>query len=214
MAKKKTTAPAKGRMTAAKAAEATKAVPAKAADDTKPKLSLMKAAVAVLEESGEALNTKQMIELAKQKGLWTPGEGKTPEQTLYSAIAREIKAKGGAARFKMVSKGHFKLASRGGLPGRTFRPVPDAPHREGKVHSVKDGSRIQLLLEVHEHPCDVHDRPKVETRDPLLDVQRRPDEGQRRQEPKSELEERITAHARTAPSGNAPRSAADGGRDS
>ena len=112
MAKKKTTAPAKGRMTAAKAAEATKAVPAKAADDAKPKLSLMKAAVAVLEESGEALNTKQMIELAKQKGLWTPGEGKTPEQTLYSAIAREIKANGATARFKMVSKGHFKLASR------------------------------------------------------------------------------------------------------
>ena len=112
MAKKNTTAPAKGRMTAAKAAEATKAGAAKAADDTKPKLSLMKAAVAVLEESGEALNTKQMIELAKQKGLWTPGEGKTPEQTLYSAIAREIKAKGEAARFKMVSKGHFKLASR------------------------------------------------------------------------------------------------------
>ena len=107
MAKKNTTAPAKGRMTAAKAAEANKA-----ADDAKPKLSLMKAAVAVLEESGEALNTKQMIELAKQKGLWTPGEGKTPEQTLYSAIAREIKAKGETARFKMVSKGHFKLASR------------------------------------------------------------------------------------------------------
>ena len=105
MAKKNTTAPAKGRMTAAKAAEATKAVPAKAADDAKPKLSLMKAAVAVLEESGEALNTKQ-------RGLWTPGEGKTPEQTLYSAIAREIKAKGETARFKMVSKGHFKLASR------------------------------------------------------------------------------------------------------
>ena len=112
MAKKNTTAPAKGRMHAVKAAEATKAVPAKTADDAKPKLSLMKAAVAVLEESGEALNTKQMIELAKQKGLWTPGEGKTPEQTLYSAIAREIKAKGEAARFKMVSKGHFKLASR------------------------------------------------------------------------------------------------------
>ena len=112
MAKKNTTAPAKGRMNAVKAAEATKAGAAKAAGDAKPKFSLMKAAVAVLEESGEALNTKQMIELAKQKGLWTPGEGKTPEQTLYSAIAREIKAKGEAARFKMVSKGHFKLASR------------------------------------------------------------------------------------------------------
>ena len=108
--KKNTTAPAKGKKTTAKAAEATKAETAKAGEP-KPKLSLMKAAVAVLEESDEALNTKQMIELAKSKGLWTPGEGKTPEQTLYSAIAREIKAKGEAARFKMVSKGHFKLAS-------------------------------------------------------------------------------------------------------
>ena len=120
--KKNTNPPAKGKKNAApKAApakaEAPKTAPAKpatpkAADEAKPKLSLMKAAVAVLGESDEALNTKQMIELAKQKGLWTPGEGKTPEQTLYSAIAREIKAKGEAARFKMVSKGHFKLASR------------------------------------------------------------------------------------------------------
>ena len=115
--KKNTTAPAKGRKNAAAKAETPKAEPAKAAtakaaDESKPKLSLMKAAVAVLEESGEALNTKQMIEQAKQKGLWSPGEGKTPEQTLYSAIAREIKAKGEAARFKLVSKGHFKLASR------------------------------------------------------------------------------------------------------
>ena len=105
--KKNTTAPAKGKKNAAP-----KAAPAKTADEAKPKLSLMKAAVAVLGESDEALNTKQMIELAKSKGLWTPGEGKTPEQTLYSAIAREIKAKGEAARFKMVAKGHFKLVSR------------------------------------------------------------------------------------------------------
>ena len=104
MAKKNTTAPAKGRMTAVKAAEATKA-----ANDAKPKLSLMKAAVAVLEESGEALNTKQMIELAKQKGLWTPGEGKTPEQTLYSAIAREIKAKGESSRFVKSARGLFAI---------------------------------------------------------------------------------------------------------
>lgn len=120
--KKNTNPPAKGKKNAApKAApaktEAPKTAPAKpatpkAADEAKPKLSLMKAAVAVLGESDEALNTKQMIELAKQKGLWTPGEGKTPEQTLYSAIAREIKAKGEAACFKMVAKGHFKLASR------------------------------------------------------------------------------------------------------
>ena len=110
--KKNNTAPAKGKKNAAAKAEPAKAAPAKAADTPKPKLSLLKAAIAVLEESDEALNTKQMIELAKQKGLWTPGEGKTPEQTLYSAIAREIKAKGENSRFKLITKGHFKLASR------------------------------------------------------------------------------------------------------
>lgn len=119
--KKNTNAPAKGKKAAPKA-ETAKAEPPKAATPKpaaakpatgeKPKLSLLKAAIAVLEESDEALNTKQMIEQAKAKGLWTPGEGKTPEQTLYSAIAREIKAKGDAARFKLVTKGHFKLASR------------------------------------------------------------------------------------------------------
>ena len=130
--KKNTNAPAKGKKTAAPKAATAKASPAKAepaksdtakaapakaaapkaADGAKPKLSLVKAAIAVLGETDEALNTKQMIEQAKAKGLWTPGEGKTPEQTLYSAIAREIKAKGENARFVQVSKGHFKLASR------------------------------------------------------------------------------------------------------
>ena len=132
--KKNTNAPAKGKKAAAPKAAAAKTTTAKAspakaepaksdtaktapakaaapkaADGAKPKLSLVKAAIAVLEETDEALNTKQMIEQAKAKGLWTPGEGKTPEQTLYSAIAREIKAKGENARFVQVSKGHFKL---------------------------------------------------------------------------------------------------------
>ena len=131
--KQKTNTPAKGKKTAAPKAAQTKTTTAKtapaktetakaeqpkaaaakpAATGDKPKLSLLKAAIAVLAESDEALNTKQMIEQAKAKGLWTPGEGKTPEQTLYSAIAREIKAKGENSRFKLVAKGHFKLASR------------------------------------------------------------------------------------------------------
>ena len=95
--------------------EPTKAVakpsPAKPADGTKPKLSLLKAAEAVLKESEEALNTKRMVELAKEKGLWTPGAGKTPEQTLYSAILREMKKHGDASTFVLVAKGHFKLRS-------------------------------------------------------------------------------------------------------
>ena len=83
--------------------------PAKPADGAKPKLSLLKAAAAVLKASEEALNTKRMVELAKEKGLWTPGAGKTPEQTLYSAILREMKKHGDASTFVLVAKGHFKL---------------------------------------------------------------------------------------------------------
>jgi len=97
---------------AAKTAKPAKAAsePAKPADeDAKPKLSLLKAAIAVLEESEEAMTTKQMIEAAKAKGIWEPGGGKTPEQTLYSAIARDIKKKGEAARFRLASRGHFAL---------------------------------------------------------------------------------------------------------
>ena len=115
-AKTSTAKPAPAKTETAKAEQPKAAAPkpaaAKPATVDKPKLSLLKAAIAVLEESDEALNTKQMIEQAKAKGLWAPGEGKTPEQTLYSAIAREIKSKGENSRFKLITKGHFKLASR------------------------------------------------------------------------------------------------------
>ena len=50
---------------------------------------------------------KAMIEGAKDSGLWSPGGGKTPEQTLYSAIIREIRDKGGASRFRKEGRGLF-----------------------------------------------------------------------------------------------------------
>jgi len=85
--------------------------PATAAPAEK-KLSLLSAAAAVLAESDEPLNCKRMIELAKEKRLWTPGAGKTPEQTLYSAIVREIKDKGEASRFrKSPLRGHYLAAT-------------------------------------------------------------------------------------------------------
>ena len=64
------------------------------------KLSLLSAAAEVLAAGDEPLNTREMLALAKERGLWTPGAGKTPEQTLYSAIMREIRDKGEAARFR------------------------------------------------------------------------------------------------------------------
>ena len=115
MSKKKTTATtatkkntrAAAKPAAIKATEA-KAKPAAPKAEGKSKLSLLSAAAAVLAESDEPLNCKRMIELAKERGLWAPGAGKTPEQTLYSAIMREIKDKGDAARFrKSPLRGHY-----------------------------------------------------------------------------------------------------------
>lgn len=91
------------------APKARKAAPADTAS-ARPKLSLVKAAIAVLGETEEAMGAKELVEAAKAKGLWTPGDGKTPEQTLYSAISREIKTKGGRSRFAAAGKGKFKLA--------------------------------------------------------------------------------------------------------
>ena len=119
-AKAADTKPAKA--TAAKPAKAAEAKPAKAASKT-PKsaapsakaatskgLSLLGAAAAVLEQSDEPMSVKAMIETAKDRGLWAPGSGKTPEQTLYSAIIREIKSKGGESRFRKQDRGRFALA--------------------------------------------------------------------------------------------------------
>ena len=86
---------------------------AKVAETQAPakKLSLLSAAAEVLRESDEPLNCKQMLALAKEKNLWTPSAGKTPEQTLYSAIAREIKVKGDQARFKKSPlRGHYSAS--------------------------------------------------------------------------------------------------------
>ena len=101
---------------AAKAAKAAakatpKAAPkAEAAAVPKKGLSLLNAAATVLERSGEAMPVRAMIEEAKASGLWTPTGGKTPEQTLYSAIIREIKDKGGASRFRKDGRGRFSFA--------------------------------------------------------------------------------------------------------
>jgi len=103
-------------------AKAAKAKPAKVAPKTAKSaapsakavtgkgLSLLNAAAAVLERSDEPMSVKAMIETAKDRGLWTPGSGKTPEQTLYSAIIREMKDKGDAARFRKEGRGRFAFS--------------------------------------------------------------------------------------------------------
>ncbi|QKK08969.1 MAG: hypothetical protein HND58_12900 [Planctomycetota bacterium] len=41
------------------------------------------------------------------QGLWTSPGGKTPDATLYSAIGREISAKGADSRFRKTGRGRF-----------------------------------------------------------------------------------------------------------
>ena len=71
------------------------------------KMSLMDAAVAVLKDSGEPMNTREMVKAATEKGYWTPTACKTPEQTLYGSIFREIKTKAKPRIVKSETKGKF-----------------------------------------------------------------------------------------------------------
>ena len=91
------------------AAKARPAAPSPKAVPTKG-LGLLSAAAAVLERSDAPMSVKAMIEAAKSEGLWSPGSGKTPEQTLYSAIIREISDKGNASRFRKEGRGLFAFA--------------------------------------------------------------------------------------------------------
>ena len=71
------------------------------------KVSLLDLAAKILADTGEALNCKELVAKAKETG-WV-STGKTPEQTLYSGIFREMKEKGEASRFKKSAdrKGSF-----------------------------------------------------------------------------------------------------------
>ena len=103
-------APAAARPKPAPAAKA--AVAAAPAPTDKPKrgggkFSLLDAAAAVLETANAPMSVKEMFEEAQRRRLWAPGAGKTPLQTLYSSIYREIKAKGPASRFQKAERGRF-----------------------------------------------------------------------------------------------------------
>ena len=76
------------------------------------KTSALDAAVRVLEESGQPMTCPEMIEQMATKGYWTSPGGETPAATLYSAILREINAKGKEARFVKTERGKFGLAKK------------------------------------------------------------------------------------------------------
>ena len=118
MATKKTTKSDKNKKaTKAEAVEQTEAAattpaPAKpkakkAKEPKAKKTSALDAAVRVLEEAGQPMTCVEMIEAMAAKAYWTSPKGATPAATLYSAVLREIAAKGKDARFVKTERGKF-----------------------------------------------------------------------------------------------------------
>ena len=77
-------------------------------------MSCLAAAAKILQERGRKegpLSCAEMIERMGAKGYWKPRKGgKTPANTLYSAILREIRNKSEASRFEKAERGKFTLA--------------------------------------------------------------------------------------------------------
>jgi len=101
MAPAKTTKKAPRRKAPAKKKAAAKAK--KLTAEKKP--SALDSAVRVLAETKQPMTTKELVEAMAAKGYWKSPEGKTPDRTLYSAIAREI--------LKNAEKGKFALRAEG-----------------------------------------------------------------------------------------------------
>ncbi len=79
--------------------------------ESKPKrTSPLDAAARVLEEAGQPMTAKEIVAAAEAKGYWKSPGGKTPDRTLYAAIAREIAAKGAKSRFRKTERGKFARA--------------------------------------------------------------------------------------------------------
>ena len=87
--------------------------PAHESDKPVKRLSLLNAAVIVLKDAGpeHPMNCKEILEAILERNLWTPTECKTPEQTLYGSIFREINAKEQPRIAKSNVKGKFVIAA-------------------------------------------------------------------------------------------------------
>ena len=82
--------------------------PAKERRLAAPRKSLVNAAVLVLAKAREPMNAKAIVERATADGFYKPGDGKTPEATLYSAMLRDKKA-----RFHKANRGLWTLTDAG-----------------------------------------------------------------------------------------------------
>ena len=86
--------------------------PAHESDKPQKRMSLLNAAVEVLKTAGpeHPMNCKEILEAIYERKLWTPTDCKTPEQTLYGSIFREINTKEHPRIMKSDVKGKFRIA--------------------------------------------------------------------------------------------------------
>ena len=84
---------------------------AKPTPKPKQKNSLLDAAAQVLDAGRRPMSCPEIVETAIELNFWTPGLGKTPANTLYSSITREIAKRGDNSRFcRSDERGKFELA--------------------------------------------------------------------------------------------------------
>jgi len=79
---------------------------AQTAHTSKPKkLTLMAAALQVLQSSRLPMTCTEMIDVLAKKGMWVSPAGKTPVSTLYAALSRSIKDMGKASPYRRTERG-------------------------------------------------------------------------------------------------------------
>lgn len=72
------------------------------------KLSMMAAALQVLQDRKVAMTCPELIDVMATEGLWVSPGGKTPANTLYAAISRDIQEKGKESGFRKAERGRFE----------------------------------------------------------------------------------------------------------
>ena len=72
-------------------------------------MSGLDAAALILKDAGEPMDVQTLLARILERALWKT-QGKTPAATLYSAIIREIRAKGTNSRFQKIDRGQFAAA--------------------------------------------------------------------------------------------------------
>lgn len=75
-----------------------------------PRITCVKAALAVLEDAGTPLHVNEIVRRMLERGLWQT-TGKTPAATVTARIGEDINARGQQSCFERVSSGTFAARS-------------------------------------------------------------------------------------------------------